>query len=281
MPHSIKQNLSDIEYHASPAIGSTTAKIGIDNEPLLAMALLGKYKQEDKAHFVSGRLAHMAVLEPARFNELVIADGPINERTGNPYGRDTLKFQVWKDQNPDVTMVDKWIYDSLETMPVSVRNIFSHGAAEESYFHGNGKYEIKCRPDWTHHDKAHFYDLKTIATKGGNIERAIDRQISNLKYWFSLAWYRHVIELVTGKRYTHSFIFVEKEPPHRWRIVDIDFDYIALGGEEVKRVMRILDRFYDCAIEQRQTVLRDAEEDIYHQSQCPSYLLWDESEGDE
>ena len=270
------KNLPDTAYHAHPAVGSTTAKIGLDNEPLLAMALLGQYKMEDKAHFVSGRLAHAAVLEPDRFAQLVVANGPINEKTGKPYGRDTKAFQLWQVENPTLTVVDEWILASLKTMPLSVRNILSHGEAEESYFLDRNGYSIKCRPDWTHHDKLHFYDLKTITTKGGNIERAIDKQIANLKYWFSLAWYKNIIREITGSVYTHSFIFVEKDPPYRWRIVDMDFDYIEHGKAEVQRVLKILDRFYACSENQRANVLAEADEDCYYQSQCPPYLLFEE-----
>lgn len=268
--------ITDTEYHARPEIGSTTAKLGIDNAPLLSLALQGRYHVADKPCFVAGRLLHMAVLEPMRFCNMVRVDGPINPRTEKPYARDTQKFQQWKDENPDVTMVERWIYDAIEAMPPSVREIFSEGTGEESHFATMHGVSAKCRTDWKR--GLNFHDLKSISTQGAPIEIAIDRAIRTRAYWFSLAWYRHVLAADTGQSFAGGLIFCEKEPPHRWRIVDLDFDYLRLGDREVERVCRLIKRFNDAPPEHRARILDEDPEELYHQSACPEYLLWDELE---
>lgn len=53
-----------------------------------------------------GCAVHTAVLEPHKFDEEYLVGGPINERTNQPYGRQTKAFQQWKDkQGPDKTVI--------------------------------------------------------------------------------------------------------------------------------------------------------------------------------
>src|SRR6056297_523265 len=274
-PMTVKQ-MTDTEYHADPAIGSTTAKLGLTNTPLLSLALQGRYRMEDKPCFVAGRLLHMAVLEHERFQKLVTAEGPINPRTGGPYGRSTKAFQEWQEQHPKITVIDPWIYDAIGTMPGPVKDILKSGQGEESHFSTINGIAAKCRADWINHDIRRFWDLKSISTQGEPMEVSIDRAIRNRSYWFSLAWYKAVLKESTGRPYTCSLIFTEKEPPNRWRVVDVDFEYEQLGDREVVRVCSLIRAFNDAKGDARRSVLDEDDDDIYYQSACPEYLLWDE-----
>ena len=260
----IYPDLSDTEYHTDPAIGSTTAVVGLDNEPLLLARLRGEVVTEDKPCFVSGRLMHMAVLEPDRFRELVVSEGPINPRTNAPYERGTKAFARWQEANPHLTMVDPWIHAAIKAMPAPVRGIFAlDGTAEASVFLERNGARYKCRPDWWLFESNTFFDLKSISTGGGSIERAIDKAIRARSYWFTIAWYRAVIFHALGLIHGCKLIFVEKEPPHRWRIVDLDFDYLALGDEKVCQMMDKIERGN----------LGETADDIFYQSAAPQYLI--------
>ena len=270
----IERGISDEVYHAHSFIGSTTAKIGTDNPELLGWALEGRHKTEDKPFFVAGRLLHTAVLEPKRFQQLTVSEGPINPKTGKAYGRGTEKFKKWEEENPDLTYVEEWIRESMFSMPDEVRKILKAGEGEVSFFYGDGDCGVKCRTDWINEKKKHFYDLKSIAITGGSLEHAIERVIRDRGYWFSLAWYKWVLKKVTGDDYAGTLIFAEKGPPYRWRIVDLDVDYQQHGALEVERVMEMLEAWWD-----GKPVCEDVS-DIYYYAECPHYLL-NEQEDDE
>lgn len=213
------------DYHAHPAIGSSAAKLALKSMQLLRDHLDGLLTK-DAAPFAIGRLAHLMVLEPDRFAELTTDKGPINERTGQPYGRDTKAFAQWQADNPHITVVEPWLYVMLQRMPIEVFDALKGSVAESSHFATIAGVDFKCRPDALK-DRL-ILDLKTCV----DIDR-IDRDIQRREYWFTSAFYRRVMEAATGQRHRHKFIFVEKSYPFRWRIVSLDISYIHHGDDQV------------------------------------------------
>jgi hypothetical protein len=174
----------------------------------------------DSPAFQVGRLAHMMILEPDRFAEQVVTQGPSNEKTGKPYGRDTKAFQEWQALNPGLTVVDPWLHLALDRMPQQVGDMLTGGIAEASVFADLPcGLRVKCRPDYLR--GTDIYDLKTCA----DVDDA-ERNIRTYSYWFSHAWYRMTMKQATQKPHEMRFIFVEKSPPHRWRIVTLSAEYV-------------------------------------------------------
>lgn len=226
-------NLSDREYHDSPAIGSTTAVLADTSIRLFGDRVLGIDKQEDRPHFEIGRLVHQAVLEPELFATRVVTQGPTNPKTGEPYGRGTKAFAAWQEENPTLTVVEPWIHLAIERMPENVCEILSAGQNEMSVFQTAQGVRVKCRPDnW---QGGMIWDLKTIAD-ADDCERAITRR----KYWFSQAWYRMVCELETGRPHDMGFIFVEKKAPYRWRVVRLAADYRMWADGRCREVLAMI-----------------------------------------
>lgn len=229
-----KLNMSNDEYHANAAMGSTTAKLGIKSIQLVKDAIDGIYKVGRKPCFEIGTISHMMVLEPDKFAELIISDGPINPKTNNMYGRDTKKFAAWQLANPEVTVVEPFLYRMLQRMPDEVREIFAQdGVAESSVFVKNDGWNQKCRPDWLF-DTA-IYDYKTI----DDID-SIHKQTDNLHYDFSAEWYKDTMNTETNKSHKHVLIFAEKKPPYRWKILEPDTEDTMLAQDlfiEVKETI--------------------------------------------
>lgn len=228
----IVKNEPSEAYHASPHLGSTTAKLALKSMQLMRDRLTGVDACPDAPHFQVGRLAHLMVLEPERFAQLVTAKGPINEKTGRHYGRDTVAFAAWQTANPGVTVVEPWLYLSLERMPHEVCELVNGGESEVSVYQhlpalGFG---VKCRPD---HLKGNvIVDVKTIDDVD-NAERAINR----FQYWFSHAWYRMAMKLETGDDFKFRLIFAEKKPPYRWRIIDLAPDFVHYADGRVEEIL--------------------------------------------
>lgn len=231
----ITEDMSDIEYHAHEFIGSSTAVQMLESSQLFHDCMNGVVQREDKPHFKIGRIAHMMVLEPDRFDQQITTEGPINPKTGKMYGRGTKKFEEWEAQNPGMMVVEPWLYTMLERMPPEVREIYdAQGVAELSIFEDIKNVGVKCRPDWLMPD--HIYDLKTI----DDINH-IEKHIKTLRYWFTSGWYRRVMQMSTGVLNKHTFIFVEKKPPFRWRIVDLNANDLSYGYDQACEVMAEID----------------------------------------
>jgi len=221
-------------YHAHAGVSSTAAKLWLESPQLYRDHVIGVRKRKDSDSMRFGRAAHMRLTEPEKFARLA-SEGPINERTGKPYGSDTLAYQGWRTLNPGAVIVSHEDRERLTfmvgRMPAEVREILrSPGIAERSYFTDIGGLAVKCRPDWL--KCGVIYDLKTI----GNIADA-EKHISKYRYWFSHAWYRAVIKAESGASLPFRLLFAETASPYRWRIIDIDADWVQYADSMVRMVI--------------------------------------------
>lgn len=229
-------DLAPEAYHAHPAIGSTTAKLMLKSKQLFRDAITGDYRVKDSAAFVSGRLLHLAALEPEKFAALTTTTGPINPKTGLPFGRESKAFAEWQADHPQITVIDEWIGRSISRCPAAVLEILTApGEAEASVIRDTGlSFEAKARPDWWV-DRRCIYDLKSCK----DIDQA-ERDVAKFHYWFSEGWYRAWCKDETGQTQDFAWIFAEKHPPFRWRIVRPDACYRMYSDDQVERILAAL-----------------------------------------
>jgi hypothetical protein len=225
----------DTVYHADQALGSTDAKLALDSMQTLKDEIDGVRVHKDSRAFMFGRAGHMRFTNRPLF-DLMVSEGPLNPKTMKPYGAETNAYQTWAAENPGRIVLGQRELADLDLMerrmPSQVRDILSDpdGVAESSYYVSLAGVAVKCRPDWI--SRGTIYDIKTIA----NMADA-EKHISKFKYWFSHAWYRMIVKAETGKAMPFRFIFAEKSPPYRWRIIDIDADWIGYADATVDRVL--------------------------------------------
>jgi hypothetical protein len=227
------------KYHAHASLGSTTAKLALTSMQLLKDRLDGIDTVPDKPCFQVGRLAHMMVLEPERFAECTVVDGPINERTGKPYGRDTQAFQKWQADNPHLTVIEPYLTRMLQRMPPHIKDLLSSGMAERSILATSCGVGIKCRPDMALAEED--YDLKTIESFGApdadDNFPAIESEIHRRGYAFSAGWYR-MVQAADGMGWRpFHWIFAEKALPHRWLIVRASPDLVDWADAQAENVL--------------------------------------------
>jgi hypothetical protein len=225
---------TDTEYHADPHIGSTDAKLWLESPQLFKDKMDGVVVRKDSRAFQLGRAAHLLFLQPGEF-AAAISTGPINEKTGKPYGAETAAYSSWATLNPGKIILGQRDIDDLnrmqDRMPPQIKDILrSGGVPESSYYQTIAGVQVKARPDWI--IDGTIYDLKTI----GNMADA-EKHISKFKYWFSHAWYRMIVKAETGKAMPFRFVFAEKSPPYRWKIYEIDADWIGYADATVERVL--------------------------------------------
>jgi hypothetical protein len=222
-------------YHSNPAWGSSQARVFARSPQESHDEWTGLKVREDRGCLQIGRLAHMMVLEPAKFAACVVSDGPINPKTGKAYGRDTNAFKAWQSENPEVIFVESWLHIMLDRMPPEIRKVFESGQPETTVRVDatDDDPSMQCRTDWQR-QMLTVYDLKTI----DRLEK-IDKDISVRQYYIQQGWYERTIMRETGQRPEQfHFIFAEKVSPWRWQLVTLDDDYREEGYTKATQIAR-------------------------------------------
>lgn len=222
------------EYRALPGWNAHTAVNALDSLALVKDVRDGLADSAETPAMQEGSLAHMAILEPERFEMCVRTTGPINPRTGDPYGRDTKAFADWQASHPDWVAVPPWLGRAIQRMPGEVRELLSGPGMPEVVAQATvGGLPVKCRCDRL--NPGLIVELKTI-----NDIRNMERDVAKRMYWFNAAWYRMVLKASENRAHQHVHVFVEKRLPHRWRILDPDADLTMYADDRVEHVLGLL-----------------------------------------
>lgn len=223
-------------YHANPAIGSTDARAYLHSPRLFKDQQDGLEPKETPA-MAFGSTAHMSVLEPASFAERRViqpetypgAKGPSKWTYGAAY------CKAWRDEQHAAGRVivttenERMLLMMHERMPDQVKRIFATGRTEVTVRTIVEGLALQCRVDCWDEAGAMKYEFKTISA----IEK-VETEIWRRGYHIQERWYSYVIAMATGEKPPASrLVFVETAAPYRWRIVQLDLDYIFLGDRAV------------------------------------------------
>lgn len=186
--------------------------------------ITGEIVEGDTAAFQMGRAVHVLTLEPDNFDkEYLVADGPINPKTGNPYGRETKAFKEWADvQTLPVIGTEehalmKKLADAVHAHEIAA-DILKAGIAEATVRAVWDGEPVQARLDWIDPERGIIADLKTCAD--------VDRfpfDVRDFGYVTQLAFYKRVLELAgyDGPDIRAYLIAVEKREPFRVAVVEI------------------------------------------------------------
>lgn len=234
----IYRGMSFADYCAIPAINQSTLK-EMSRSPAHYKDLLVKPRKETKA-MITGRAVHTALTDGMEaFKSEYILGGPINDKTGKIYGRDSNKFQEWLAQQPADKVYltdDEWeavhgIIESLEDYPL-IKSFLMDGTQEdnevtmvwkdeESGLICKGRCDL-LRPSW-----ASIGDIKTnedASHEGG------DSSYVNFEYYCQGAFYIDGAKACGIDGITHfMFLFAEKNRPYGWSIRPMIQEDVALG----------------------------------------------------
>lgn len=184
---------------------------------------LGLIVDEDRPAYVVGRAAHCRTLEGAdEFRRRFAIGGPVNPKTGRPFGQDTKAYAEWA-ATIGKPAVSQDTADLCEQLAEAV-----HGHAEAAALLAEGQAEgvirtayagtpCQIRVDWTHPERG-IVDLKTIDDLDW-----FEAQARSFGYAHQLAFYRAVFAAVAGVQPDVHIVAVEKQAPYRvgvWRFTD-------------------------------------------------------------
>jgi len=198
---------------------------------------LGLIPDKDTRAYAIGRAAHVLILEGRdRYESEFAVGGPINEKTGKPFGPTTKAFAEWADT------VGKPVINEADAATVSEMNASVHAHPIASKLLASGEPEkvvradhcgVPCqiRMDWFDKDAFAISDLKTCASIDTFEADAID-----YGYIEQMAFYRELLADVSGREAEVHLIAIEKRAPYRcgvWTIDRSDLDRAAAVNIEL------------------------------------------------
>ncbi|MCQ2299986.1 MAG: PD-(D/E)XK nuclease-like domain-containing protein [Bacteroidales bacterium] len=192
--------------------------------------MTGLIPPSDSASFTFGRATHSLVLEGrAAFDaEFIVSDGPVNEKTGEAYGKATKAYKEWL-ASQKATVISSADFDVMSAVQ---RAVWSHSGAATILDQGFAEGTVRTtycgepcqiRMDWFDPERRIIADLKTC----GDLDR-LNYDIRDFGYVNQLAFYRDVLEEASGEKVDGVYIIgVEKKEPYRcglWMITSAALD---------------------------------------------------------
>ncbi len=187
----------------------------------------GLIEEEDRPAFLVGRALHTLVLEGQdAFGKQYAVGGPVNPRTGQPYGANTKAFAQWAAEQgkPVLTLAQ------LELVNNMARAVRSHQLATELLSSGMPEGVVRTeycglpcqvRIDWFDPYRG-IIDLKTCDDLDW-----FESDARRYGYVYQVAFYRAVLAKITGILHPVYFIGVEKREIYRcgvWKVDDCALD---------------------------------------------------------
>ncbi len=206
-------------YHAKTADHLSSHRLADFRDcPLLFRKKeLGLIPEYSSRAFAIGRAAHCLILEGRdRFESDFVVGGPINKRTGLPFGANTKAFQEWAERSGKEAIHES---DALliEQMAAGVRDhvfaqeLLRDGVAEGVVRTTYRGHRCQARIDWLNPsiDRG-LVDLKTC-------DRLDTFEVDALAFGYvsQLAFYRAMVAVATGDVVPVHIVAVEKREPFR------------------------------------------------------------------
>lgn len=236
------------EYHAKSKNGeymSSHMLSDFRNSPALyRKKILGMVEESSSQAFTIGRAAHSLILEGrnAFDKEFTVSDGPINEKTGEPFGKTTKAYGQWLAQQPGEIISTAefgtiFKYQSSVLGHMDAAKLLENGAAEGVVRAEYCGVPCQIRMDWF--NPVHgLVDLKTCAEI-----RWFESDCRRYGYIHQLAFYRAVLRMHLGQNVPIYIVAVEKCEPYSagvWRLTEEVLDLAEMSNKAA------LERYRNC-----------------------------------
>ncbi len=189
---------------------------------------LGLIEDRDTPAYALGRAAHTLILEGREvFERQYAVGGPVNPRTGLPFGKTTRAFQEWAEIQgrpvlaaEDAAFVER-LHQAVQAHPVAPA-LFTGGVAEgvcRAEYLG-----VRCqvRPDYFEPEHG-IVDLKTCDDLTW-----FEADARRYGYLHQAAFYRAVLRTASGTAFPVHIVAVEKKEPFRagvWHVAESALDF--------------------------------------------------------
>ena len=192
----------------------------------------GLVPDEDRPAYIVGRAAHALALEGRRvFEKRYAIGGPINPRTGSPFGANTKAYAEWATAQGKPVLTDA----RFELVKKLAGAVQAHEAAQRLLADGvpegvvRGEYSgeaCQVRMDWFSAERG-IVDLKTC----DNLTW-FESDSRRYGYAHQTAFYRAVVRAITGETFPVHLIAVEKCEPFRCGVWRMGEDVLGIAQKE-------------------------------------------------
>lgn len=238
------------EYHAKAKEYLSSHQLGDFRKcPLLYhRKRLGHLADEDRPAYTLGRAAHTLILEGLdRFEEDFAVGGPINPKTGQPFGAGTKAWAEWAEAIGKPVLSDVQ-FDTVARMNESVRthqvamSLLAEGEAECVVRTDYCGMPAQIRMDW--------FDVHTgiVDLKTCDDLTWFEADARRYGYAHQLAFYRAVLAKVLSLYMPVHLIAVEKKEPYRCGVWQVAADTLAVAQRDNEEA---IDRLKACLAEER------------------------------
>ena len=240
----IYPDVPELDYHARifgppESISSTEAKRLIQAPAIFHYRR--QHPEEPRAAFDVGHAAHALVLGTGL--NLYVHD---HESLRTKAAREDVQAHRDAGEVP-ISRADymevRGMADAVLTHPVA-GPLLEDGTPEQSLYAVDGPTGVwmRGRVDWATHNTRTLIDLKTTVSAdpdewGRNV----------LRYGYSLQreWYRSMWQALTGEHATFLHILVEKQAPYLTSVIELDAEWEAIGGLQMRQALDTYARCLD------------------------------------
>lgn len=206
----------------------------------------GAIQPQDSAVFAFGRANHTLILQgDVEYEKTYAIGGPINEKTGRPYGAETKAFAEWAQaQGKPVLTVEqdrtiRSMREAINAHPIAGAFFGSNPCSEscepnlaEVTVEAEDLYGHRCqsRIDWISETMQSIIDLKTTASLD-----KFEYDCRDYGYHTQLAFYRDICKAAGWKAKKCYLVAIEKTMPYRvgvWEISEKTLD----KASEINRI---------------------------------------------
>ena len=231
------------EYDAKRAefLTATAVKDFIKSPAIYAARMAGELPFRSSRAMDVGTAAHVLILEGlnAYTERYVVSSGPVNDKTGKPYGTSTKAYQEWKDGmlSQGLELITPGEDQTVREMAASVR---LHPVASEWLASGEPEgvvrtrvmdMDVQARLDFYAHD-GYIVDLKTCRDLD-----AFEDQYTDLRYDIQAAFYQEVFEAAYYYAPPVRFVAVEKAAPFRVGVFEVPDAEMGRARAELVRTL--------------------------------------------
>ena len=229
-------------YHAKASANlSSHALADFRRCPLLyRRKQLGLIEDRDSPAYLVGRAAHTLVLEGrAQFDAEYVVGGPINEKTGKPYGANTKAFAEWAAAQNRAVLTD----DQAATVERMAASVADHAEAQALLEAGVAEgvvrvvyrdHPCQARIDWLN-PAPRIVDIKTCDDLDW-----FESDARRFGYVHQLAFYRGVLAIGADVGVTDlpvHIVAVEKKEPFRVGVWRVGQDVLAIAQQDNEQAM--------------------------------------------
>ena len=240
-PASLRQEPDAVyRQHAKAHLGSHALAEFRQCPWLYRKRQLGLIPDAEPTAFLLGRAAHSLILEGREaFEQTFAVGGPINEKTGKPFGRDTKAFAEWAmaSGKPVISFDQLALVEAMAEGVVRnplAKSLLANGVAEGVIRLPWAGLPCQARIDWWS-PEAGIVDLKTCDDLTW-----FEHDARRFGYANQMSFYRALLREATGDTATVHLIAVEKREPFRcgvWRLTDQVLD--AAERENIDAMRRL------------------------------------------